>query len=416
MRLTKQKLYMTKQVPYKLHENQKLVAQSKARFVVLNCGRRFGKSFFACEKMISKAIKTDSANIAYFATTQGHARDIMWKMLKNRVSPIAKKINEQRMEVVIENKYGTESTITLRGWENLDTARGQFFDLIVIDEAAFMRKFASGMREVLMPTLIDRKGGMLIISSPKGYNDFYDLYIYANSGNDKDWAAFTFTSYDNPTIDPAEIDRVRAKEDPDVFAQEYMAEFRKMQGLCVKAFDRRRHVHEYELPNWETKYAAIDWGPTNCPTLVVKVQNGHYYIDKLQYLRDEPNYVQKTIDYLNIEKPNSVYPDSAEKSSNYQLEQSGYHVVPVIKDVAGGIAMLNKLFVANRISISPNCEDFIWELENYVYRDGTETPVKENDHSIDAFRYLINTIETTADGSNKKAEQAKQNFALMYND
>jgi len=64
----------------------------------------------------------------------------------------------------------------LETWESIETLRGQQYDFIVIDEVASMRGFASSWQEVIRPTLTDTKGEALFISTPKGFNHFYDLF------------------------------------------------------------------------------------------------------------------------------------------------------------------------------------------------------------------------------------------------
>jgi hypothetical protein len=64
----------------------------------------------------------------------------------------------------------------------------------------------------------------LFISSPKGFNHFYDLYNL--EAKDKDYKSFHFTSYDNPFIPRDEIDKASKELTEDRFAQEYLADFR----------------------------------------------------------------------------------------------------------------------------------------------------------------------------------------------
>ncbi|MBW2637990.1 MAG: hypothetical protein JRC86_10810 [Deltaproteobacteria bacterium] len=41
------------------------------------------------------------------------------------------------------------------------------------------------------------------------------------------------------------------------------------------------------------------------------------------------------------------------------------------------------------LTIDPSCVNFIAELESYVWREGQDVPVKQNDHALDAFRYFL---------------------------
>ena len=178
-----------------LTPSQTEIAQDTHRFRVVNCGRRFGKTTLAIEEMKGKAVAKPS-RIAYIAPTYQQARDIAWEQLKSELKPIIIKINESRLELTTKTLQGGESLIVLRGWEAIETLRGQKFDFIVVDEIASMRNYWSNWQEVIRPTLTDTKGEALFISTPKGFNHFYELF--KKEAEDSDYKSFHFTTYDNP--------------------------------------------------------------------------------------------------------------------------------------------------------------------------------------------------------------------------
>ncbi|NCU42657.1 MAG: hypothetical protein EOM19_08200, partial [Candidatus Moranbacteria bacterium] len=212
---------------------QNSIARDTHRFRVINCGRRFGKTTLAVEEIKGIAL-SKNARIAYIAPTYQQARDIAWQMLINELKPIITKLNESRLELEVNNLKKGTSLIQLRGWESIETLRGQAFDFLVIDEVAMMRNFWINWEEVIRPTLTDRKGQVMFISTPKGFNHFYDLY----SKEGEDYKSFHFTSYDNPHIPAEEIDTAKEEMTEDRFAQEYLADFRKTEGLVYKEFSR----------------------------------------------------------------------------------------------------------------------------------------------------------------------------------
>ncbi len=65
----------------------------------------------------------------------------------------------------------------------------------------------------------DYKGKALFVSTPKGKNYFYSLFM----NNSNEWESFKFSTYDNPYIDKNEIDDARRQLPEVVFEQEYMA-------------------------------------------------------------------------------------------------------------------------------------------------------------------------------------------------
>ena len=197
----------------KLTKAQAEIAKDTTRFRVICCGRRFGKTTLAVEEIKGVALYKPS-RICYIAPTYQQARDIAWELLKKELQPIIQKPNESRLELEVNGLKGI-SQIFLRGWEAVETLRGQQFDFIVIDEIASMRNFWMNWQEVVRPTLTDTKGSGMFISTPKGFNHFYDLYNLPDK--DKDYRSFHYTTYDNPHIPKEEIDKAKAEITEDRF-------------------------------------------------------------------------------------------------------------------------------------------------------------------------------------------------------
>ena len=149
----------------RLHPAQRKIAQSPTRFKVLRCGRRFGKTTYAVEEMTGACL-FEPGPVAYFATTRDQARDIVWAELLEKVIGTSNYVshNEQRLEVTLRRPDGTSNRIRLFGWENIETARGKKYSLVVLDELDSMRAFEKQWREVIRATLTDYRGGGLFMS------------------------------------------------------------------------------------------------------------------------------------------------------------------------------------------------------------------------------------------------------------
>jgi PBSX family phage terminase large subunit len=362
---------------------QATILTDNHRFRVINCGRRFGKTTLAVEEIKCLALSRP-AKIAYIAPTYQQARDIAWQMLIKELKP--QKPNESRLEFKIK-----DSLIQLRGWEAIETLRGQAFDFIVIDEIAMMRNFWVNWEEVIRPTLTDTRGQVMFISTPKGFNHFYDLY----NKKDEDYKSFHFTSYDNPHLPKEELDKAKEEIPEDRFAQEYLADFRKTEGLVYKEFSRQMHITTEQPKTVAEILVGIDWGHTN-PASVHRYRkdaDSHYWIDSEYYKTGRTT--EQIIDYAKTLKPNKVYPDPAEPDRVEQANNSGLNCMEVSKDIKAGVDSVKALFKQNRIHIHPDCKNLIYELETYRYPDKKpdkneeEKPVKENDHCMDEMRYVL---------------------------
>ena len=345
-----------------LTPSQTEIAKDTHRFRVVNCGRRFGKTTLSIEEMKGKAVAKPS-RIAYIAPTYQQARDIAWEQLKSELKPIIIKINESRLELTTKTLQGGESLIVLRGWEAIETLRGQKFDFIVVDEIASMRNYWSNWQEVIRPTLTDTKGEALFISTPKGFNHFYELF--KKEAEDSDYKSFHFTTYDNPHIPPEEIDKARSEVTEDRFAQEYLADFRKTEGLVYKEFDRERHLVDIEELLGKTfvdYFAGIDFGFTN-PTAVIHIKKDR---DENFYITDEfyePQHSEEEIaEYVAQCHFQRVYPDPESPSAIKALRTKKINVRTVVKNkdsIKNGINIIRELFKANRLFISKRCENLI---------------------------------------------------------
>lgn len=384
-----------------LHETQDTVAADRHRFRVICSGRRWGKTTLAIDTMIGCALYKPDARIAYIAPTFQQARDIAWSQLKKDVAQAGATVNESRLEITLQNEAGGKGFIILRGWESIETLRGQLFDLVVLDEVASMRNFNSSWNEVVRPTLTDRKGEAMFISTPKGFNHFYDLYNQQEK--DSDYKSYHFTSYDNPHIPSEELDKARQEIGEIRFGQEYLADFKKMEGLVYKEFNRALHVitPEFEKQfvrpeNMVEKLGSVDFGFTHpCAVLTTYRDSAdNFYVVEEWYETGKTE--DQIADYVAACNFNKVYPDPESPSAIATLKKRGVNVREVIKgkdSVKNGINKVRELLRANKLYISASCVNLLFEFETYAYPDDvkgiSENPIKENDDALDSLRYVI---------------------------
>jgi PBSX family phage terminase large subunit len=399
---------------------QAIIAKDLHRFRVVNCGRRFGKTTLAIDQMLACAAYKE-ARIAYIAPTFQQARDIAWEQLKKVVKDSGAIVNESRLEIKMPTvKGGVESLIVLRGWESIETLRGQLFDLIILDEVASMKNFWAAWQEVVRPTLTDRKGEVLFISTPKGFNHFYQLYNLQQE--DEDFKSFHFTSYDNPHIPREEIDSARKQLSPDRFEQEYLANFTKMEGLVYKEFIREKHIVAPELADtnqWVETIVGVDFGFTN-PAAVLTIKRDSsdtFYVVQELYERGKTD--TEIAEYVSAIKANKVFADPQAAAAIETLRKHKVNVRDVIKgkdSVKNGIDSVRELLKADKLKICSNCVNLIQEFETYAYEESKngqnekENPIKDGDHALDALRYAIMmTVSRSTGASVRYAASAQPN-------
>src|SRR3990167_321627 len=396
-----------------LTQSQEKIASDTHRFRVVNCGRRFGKATLAIEEIKGIALSKE-ARIAYIAPTIQQARDIAYQMMLKEFKPIIiRAVESPSREITVKNLMGTTTLIQLRGWESIETLRGQAFDMLVIDEVASMKNFWENWNEVLRPTLTDKKGSAMFISTPQGFNHFYDLCNQELT--DKDYKTFHFTSYDNPYLPVEELDTAKRTLPPEAFLQEYMASFQKTQGLVYKEFNREKHLYE-ELPKKDyQKFGSVDFGFRHpAAVLDIRTDGENIYVED-EWCKTERTDIQ-IADYVAIQKFKAVYPDPENQGAIEELRRKGVNVREVVKgkgSVLSGIQSVRELLIRGNLKINKKCVNLISEFEMYSYdEDGqkkNENPVKEHDDALDSLRYFVSSYLPII-----QRQEARRNMVINY--
>lgn len=218
---------------------QEEVYADPSRFKVVAAGRRCGKSHLAAITLITNALNGKPGKTFYVAPTQGMARDIIWDKLFELAGEIIEGSNVNNLTITLAGG----NTIYLKGADRPDTLRGVSLKYLVMDELAFMKQDV--WEAILRPALSDLRGSALFIGTPEGRNHFYDMWMHSYSGAWESWAAWQFTSRDNPFMDPEEINHAELTLPRWAFQQEYMASF-DAQGS--EYFDPEEFVYYDEKP------------------------------------------------------------------------------------------------------------------------------------------------------------------------
>lgn len=205
---------------FKLLKWQQEVFKDPTRFKIVAAGRRCGKSRMAAVTLLIKALEApEGAAVLYVSPTLGQSRQIIWDVLMDLGKPIIKAAHINNLDITLINGR----KIHVRGADNADTLRGLSLYYAVLDECAFIKHEV--WEKIIRASLSDKKGSALFISTPTGRNWFYDIFNYANKDEDNEWKAWAFTTADNETIDPKEIEAAKKTLSTFAFNQEYLASF-----------------------------------------------------------------------------------------------------------------------------------------------------------------------------------------------
>jgi len=198
------------------HSGQLKVLSEAKRFNVLDCGRRWGKSALAVNLLTENAL--EGHPVAYFAPFYSLLSGTFKELYSVLNELTTRKHDNQFIELV------TGGSIEFWSLENPIAGRSRKYKVAIIDEAAFNRNLWASWTEAIRPTLTDLKGSAWFMSTPKGKNDFYKLWMRGQTG-EPDWMSWQMPTVTNPFIDASEIEAARRDLPELAFAQEYLAEF-----------------------------------------------------------------------------------------------------------------------------------------------------------------------------------------------
>jgi len=242
---------------YEPHAGQLRLHNSKARFRIACCGRRWGKTY-ACINEVAKFAWENPGNATehvswWVAPTYNQAAKALNVFLIFFKDAIA----SHRMAVgQMSITWKNGSVTCFQSSERYDNLRGEGVEFLVIDEAAMVPRAA--WEKVLRPMLVDTGGSAILISTPRGKNWFYVMY---KRGEDPAWPAyesFSFPTSDSPFIKDGEIEELQSTLPEDVFAQEHLGMFldeaagvfHNVEGCAIGEFAEPDPLHRYVI-GWD---------------------------------------------------------------------------------------------------------------------------------------------------------------------
>lgn len=191
------------------------------RWSILVAHRRAGKTVAAVNDLIEKASYNTRKNprYGYIAPLYNQAKQIAWQYLKDYAAPFRPKVSESGLFVELPHNG---ARVSLYGADNPEAFRGLYFDGIVLDEFGNMRP--STWSEVLLPTLVDRRGWAVFMGTPNGPNHFRDMYEL-RKGKDSGWFVVVLPYQTTGVIPSDDIEAIRELMTEEEFAQEMECSF-----------------------------------------------------------------------------------------------------------------------------------------------------------------------------------------------
>lgn len=311
--------------------------------------------------------------------------------------------------ILVKNIFGTVSKI---GFKSCDQGREKFqgtsLDYVWFDEEPAYDIYSECRMRVL-----DKNGDIFATMTPlKGMTFVYDE-IYLNKYNDSNiWCEFMQWD-DNPYISEQAKNSMKASMSIEELKTRQFGEFLDVGGRVYPEFDENVNVIEpFDIPyEWQDKL-SIDPGlknPLSCHWYCIDY-DGNIYVVAEHYARDKDieyhsNKIHEICEKLNWHRNSNgmieTLIDSAANQTTLASRKSvadlfyDYGIIcntNVNKDVFSGIqrvkSYLKNSLGESKLFIFNTCQQMIKEIKGYRWGKG-ESPIKENDHSMDELRYYI---------------------------
>lgn len=398
------------------HDGQRAVLDHPARYRIVACGRRWGKTEMSAHEAVRYLGEPDT--LVWWVAPTYDIADIGFSTVEDAIpEPLIADVKRTKPKAI---DCANGSRISFRSADREDSLRGEGLDLLILDEAAMIpeRAWASELR----PTLSDTRGDMIAISTPKGRGWFYRWFQHGESDDRPNTASWQQPTERNPHIPAGEIDDAANELPERVFQQEYLAEFIDESGGVFKNLDAKVFTADYTLPDeglpplpehpdderegvtYATPpYATgVDFAQTQDwrVTLTLDAEGRVVYFDRQQ--GEGWPQIQAKVERVADRYPGLVAVDATRRNKIVgDLKRAGVEVEPVTFSASAKQALIEDLItrVENGELMSPDIPQLRQELELFEYdltRHGNvryDAPEGFHDDTVDALALAASVLE-----------------------
>ena len=358
---------------------QKQVQEIDSRFKIICAGRRSGKSLYVVRDPKDGLIRDfllPKQHIWVVAPNYDLTQRVwseFYGLIISKFKPMIRKLHNTKGNYMVETVLDT--IIEAKSAEEPEKLVGVGLTKLIVDEAAMVPQKA--WTQSLRPTLIDSMGSGLFISTPKGKNWFWELWMKGQTKEDIGsdlYRSWRFTSFENDYLNRAELDEV-VKDMPEFeYRQEILAEFeetaeqvfRNVKNCAVGQLKEPVPHHRYQI--------GVDLGRKHSYSAITVVDETTYPYEVVYH--DRFRRVDWDLQKLRIKKAWDMYPtlrlriDATSVGGDVMvgdLEDSGIRIEPYIFTENSKKELINKLaiFIEDGRVIYPPIQVILDEMETY---------------------------------------------------
>jgi hypothetical protein len=351
--------------------------------LLLNCARQAGKSTTVAALSVLESVGHKRTRVLIMAPSLRQSR-LLFKTAVRFLEHVGQRFikNQNIHELNLTNNSQIVclpcQEETIRGYSNVR--------LLVIDEAA---RVPDDLFRAVTPMLAVSDGRMICLSTPYGRRGFF-YEQWAKGGND--WKRIEVPVDQVPRITPEYLEQARRQMGDTWFRQEFLCSFEAMEGLVYPDFARCVVQAEPPQGRW---YGGIDFGLRNPFAAVWGVldRDDVFWLVGEHYARD------KSLAYHAKHLPKGVtwYADPEGAREIKELRCAGFPVRKGDNPRRPGIAAVRARIENGTLKILEGaCPNLLAEAQLYRYdsdSENSEDPVKEDDHAMDALRYLVSKLD-----------------------
>lgn len=198
-------------------EKQMMVLRTRARRVLLNCSRQWGKTTVAATKVLHVALMRRRRTILVISENMSQTSEFFQK-IDEFLERLGIKAKREAGKTLARRLPNGSRIIGLAAREA--AVRGYTADFVFIDEAA---RIKDEVIDALSPVIAVRRGDVWIASTPRGKRGrFWEAWAY---GTGEDLLKVSAPASENPRIDPELVERCRQEKGEDYVKREFGCEF-----------------------------------------------------------------------------------------------------------------------------------------------------------------------------------------------
>lgn len=405
----------------------KRIKSSDEKIQVILSSRRLGKTFYCMVLAVEYCLRNPKTIVKFLAPTKIMINEIVGDIMPKILESCPEELKPQQMKSKYSYIFTNGSKIQLAGSDSghAEKLRGSFAHLCIVDEAGFCNDLTNTVKSVLLPTTLNTRGKIILLSTPP--KDLEHDFLSFVEEADAKGTLIKKTIYDNPRITAEEIAEIEAAypggRDNLEFRREFLCEIQKNTELAVvPEFDdllEKKIVQEWPRPAFFDSYVSMDLGFKDLTVVLFA-----YYDFKrakvviedelVMNFQESNNNIRTLMENIAL-KEAALFTDALThelKAPYLRISDINHIVTKEISVVSGGRmnfvpatkddkqAAINNLRVmvsGEKVIINPKCKVLIRHLKNAKWSKSNKNVFDrsvDNGHydAVDALNYLLRGI------------------------